>query len=249
MHLLQRRSRGCGTTWDPPMRIDPATVMGADKAHLLQPRSSCSCSPTARSCCSSGAWMPCAGIRTLQRGHPPIPGPGGHVGEKGLGFHGFRRTERGPWSPRSWRWNWGDSYGVIRNKSGFIYEIRSRDSGETWERAPGESPIPHRGRPWPNSSKLASGLTLMVWNNPSSPTQQPKHPLVAAVKARTGAGRGDLPDSGRRAAGANQLRATSISSREQTARILVCTSTIRAQLPTCSDLDMPVFDEAWLDQA
>jgi len=29
-------------------------------------------------------------------------------------------------------------------------------------------------------------------------------------------------------------------------RIVLCTSHFRAQTPTCSDLDMLVFDEAWL---
>ncbi|MFH1568433.1 MAG: sialidase family protein, partial [Gemmatimonadota bacterium] len=79
----------------------------------------------------------------------------------------------------------------------------------------------------------------------SSPTQQPRHPLAAALSA-DGGRTWDAPRVLADEVGANQL---SNFNHLQTAdgRILVCTSHYRAQLPNSSDLDLLVFDEGWLD--
>ncbi|MBT4500675.1 MAG: hypothetical protein HOC74_23290, partial [Gemmatimonadetes bacterium] len=86
---------------------------------------------------------------------------------------------------------------------------------------------------------------LMVWNNQSSTTQRPRYPLAAAVS-----GDGGLiwrpPIVLADEIGANQLSNFNLLQMGD-GRILVCTSHYRAQPPACSDLDMIVFDEEWLD--
>jgi len=137
----------------------------------------------------------------------------------------------------------GQLYGVIRNKSGFIYETGSFDYGQSWEE-PRKTSIP-TVESMAKVLRLASGRLLLVWNNQSSPTQQPRHPLVAAVSEDAGKSWGPakvLADE----VGPNQLSNFNLL-QAQDGRILLCTSHYRAQPPACSDLDMLVFDEAWLD--
>ena len=93
--------------------------------------------------------------------------------------------------------------------------------------------------------KLASGRLLLVWNNQSSTDQRPRYPLAAAISEDKGTTWGAAKVLADEVA-LNQLSNFNLL---QTAdgRILVCTSHYRAQPPACSDLDMLVFDEAWLD--
>jgi hypothetical protein len=92
--------------------------------------------------------------------------------------------------------------------------------------------------------KLQSGSLLVVWNNVSSTTQEPRYPLVAAVSGdggRTWGRRKQIATE----AGANQLSNHGLIQLDD-GRILLGISHYRDVRPMTSDLDLAVFDEAWL---
>ena len=241
MHLLHKRSRDGGYTWDPPTAIDPVLVMGCDRPPYYG-------APEQLLRLAGGDLLLSVGYMDPDRRDPQ------HFNVAFLRSadegHTWVRTAdltvpeaRGAMEPSVAEVEPGALYCAIRNKSGYLYETRSADGGRTWEE-PVKTEIP-TVESMARVLKLASGRLLLVWNNQSSETQRPRHPLVAAVSGNGAATWGPakvLADE----VGANQL---SNFNHLQTAdgRILVCTSHYRAQPPACSDLDLLVFDEAWLD--
>jgi len=241
MHTLQKRSHDGGFTWDPPTEIDPALVMGCDDALYYG-------APEQLLRLASGELLLSVGYMDPDRRDPQhfnvaflLSADGGETWERAADI--TVPEERGAMEPSAAEVSPAVLYCAIRNKGGYVYETRSTDGGRTWE-DPSKTAIP-TVEAMARVLQLASGRLMMVWNNQSSPTQQPRHPLVASLSddgGRTWGPAKVLADE----VGANQL---SNFNHLQTAdsRILVCTSHYRAQSPDCSDLDMLVFDEAWLD--
>ena len=241
MHTLQKRSHDGGFTWDPPTEIDPALVMGCDSPPYYG-------APEQLLRLASGELLLSVGYMDPDRRDPQHfnvaflrSADGGRTWEKTADL--TVPEERGAMEPSAAEVAPDVLYCAIRNKGGYVYETRSVDGGRTWEE-PSKTAIP-TVEAMAKVLTLASGRLMMVWNNQSSPTQQPRHPLVVAVSDDGGSTWGPtkvLADE----TGANQL---SNFNHLQTSdgRILVCTSHYRAQPPHCSDLDMLVFDEAWLD--
>lgn len=131
---------------------------------------------------------------------------------------------------------------LFRNKGGFLYQTLSEDGGQTWS-VPAPSPLP-APESMARMIRLRSGNLLVVWNNVSSVTQYPRHPLAAALS----------PDGGRtwgphrvigEETGRNQLSNHSVIQLDD-GRILAGISHYHAIRPMTSDLEMAIFDEAWL---
>ena len=94
--------------------------------------------------------------------------------------------------------------------------------------------------------RLTSGRLLLIWNNRSSKTQQPRHPLVAALSDDGGAS-WSVPKTIADDIGGNQLSNFNVTQLDD-GRIILCTSHYRPLPPSVSDLDLALFDEAWLVQ-
>jgi hypothetical protein len=131
---------------------------------------------------------------------------------------------------------------LFRTKGGYLYQTTSEDGGETW-RVSVPSPLAA-----PESMSrmitLQSGNLLVVWNNVSSTTQQPRHPLSAVVSGDGGATWGKpriIADE----TGSNQLSNHGLIQLDD-GRILLGISHYRDVRPMTSDLDMAIFDELWL---
>lgn len=131
---------------------------------------------------------------------------------------------------------------LFRTKGGFLYQTVSEDGGETW------APSTPSALPSPESMarmiRLQSGNLLVVWNNVSSTTQQPRHPLAAALSQDGGKTWGPprvIADE----TGANQLSNHGLIQLDD-GRILLGISHYRAVRPMTSDLDVAIFDERWL---
>jgi Neuraminidase (sialidase) len=131
---------------------------------------------------------------------------------------------------------------LFRTKGGCLYQATSQDGGQTWSPA---APSPLTA---PESMarliRLRSGRLLVVWNNVSSTTQQPRHPLVAALSADGGQTWGQprvIADE----TGTNQLSNHGVIQLDD-GRILLGVSHYRDVRPMTSDLDVAVFDEAWV---
>jgi hypothetical protein len=131
---------------------------------------------------------------------------------------------------------------LFRTKGGYLYQTTSDDGGETWS-ASLPSPLPA-----PESMAqliaLQSGNLLVVWNNVSSTTQQPRHPLAAALSSdggQTWAAARAIADE----TGSNQLSNHGLIQLDD-GRILLGISHYRDVRPMTSDLDMAIFDELWL---
>lgn len=132
---------------------------------------------------------------------------------------------------------------LFRTKGGYLYQTTSDDGGETWSES----------RPSPLTApesmcqliKLRSGNLLVVWNNVSSTTQQPRYPLVAAV-SRDGGETWGPPLVIATETGTNQLSNHGIIQLDD-GRILLGISHYRDVRPMTSDLDMAIFDEEWLN--
>lgn len=239
MLMLARRSRDGGYTWGAPAAIDPTVVVGRDAPPYYG-------APEQLFELASGALLLLVGYMDPDRRDPQ------HFNVSVLrsedGGATWAKTDdltvpdpRGAMEPCVAQTGPGRLYGVIRNKSGSLYAMRSADDGRTWQ-------VSHTDIPTVESMarvlRLAGGDLMLVWNNASSTTQQPRHPLVAARSAdggRTWSPPKVLADD----VGANQLSNFN-HLQAGDGRILVCTSHYRAQPPACSDLDMIVFDEAWL---
>lgn len=131
---------------------------------------------------------------------------------------------------------------LFRTKGGYLYQTASGDGGETWSRSvPSALPAPES---MARMIKLRSGNLLLVWNNVSSTTQQPRHPLAAAL-SRDGGRTWTPPKIIADETGANQLSNHGLIQLDD-GRILLGISHYREVRPMTSDLDMAIFDEAWL---
>lgn len=240
MHLLQKRSRDGGLTWDPPAAIDPVLVMGCDRPPYYG-------SPEQLLRLAGGDLLLSVVYMDPDRRDPQHfnmaylrSADGGRTWEKTADL--TVPDPRGAMEPSVAEVEPDRLYGVVRNKSGYLYEMRSADGGRTWE-GPVKTSIP-TVESMARVLQLASGRLLLVWNNQSSPTQQPRHPLAAALSA-DGGRTWDAPRVLADEVGANQLSNFNHLQTDD-GRILVCTSHYRAQLPNSSDLDLLVFDEGWL---
>jgi len=241
MRLLQKCSADGGATWGPPVEIDPVLIVGRDAPPYYG-------APEQLLQLANGDLLLLVGYMDPERRDPQhfnisilCSENGGESWEKKRDF--TVPEARGAMEPSLAEVEPGQLYGVIRNKSGYLYEIRSGDGGESWD-GPRRTEIP-TVESMSRVMRLASGRLLMVWNNQSSITQRPRYPLVAAVSADGGSTWG-MPRVLADEVGDNQLSNFNLLQMGD-GRILVCTSHYRAQPPACSDLDMFVFDEKWLD--
>ncbi len=131
---------------------------------------------------------------------------------------------------------------LFRTKGGYLYQTTSGDGGETWSKSlPSPLPSPES---MPRMIKLQSGNLLVVWNNVSSTTQLPRHPLSAVI-SRDGGRSWGKPKVIADETGSNQLSNHGIIQLDD-GRILLGISHYRDVQPVTSDLDLAIFDEAWL---
>jgi Neuraminidase (sialidase) len=151
-------------------------------------------------------------------------------------------TERGVMEPQIVETAPNRLFCLFRNKSGYVYETTSQDGGETWsESKPSPLPSPES---MPRMIKLQSGNILVVWNNVSSTTQHPRHPLAASLSSdggRTWSPPRILADE----SGTNQVSNHNLIQLDD-GRILAAISRYHNVQPNVSDLDLAIFDEAWL---
>jgi hypothetical protein len=150
--------------------------------------------------------------------------------------------ERGAMEPWLVEVEDGQLFGIVRNKSGFLYTVGSSDYGRSWQ-GPERSTIP-TVESMSRVIRLQSSALLLVWNNHSSPAQLPRHPLVAALSGDGGQTWGPARVLAEET-GLNQLSNFDVKQLRD-GRILVCASHYQAQDPRCSDLYMLAFDEPWL---
>jgi hypothetical protein len=133
---------------------------------------------------------------------------------------------------------------LFRTKGGYLYQTASEDGGETWSRSvPSSLPAPESIA---RLIKLQSGNLLVVWNNVSSTTQQPRHPLAAAL-SKDGGRTWGAPKVIADDIGSNQLSNHGLIQLDD-GRILLGISHYRDVRPMTSDLDMAIFDEPWLQE-
>lgn len=131
---------------------------------------------------------------------------------------------------------------LFRTRGGYLYQTVSEDGGETWSpSAPSPLPSPES---MARMIKLQSGNLLVVWNNVSSTTQHPRHPLSAVVSRDGGCTWGN-PRLIAAETGTNQLSNHGLIQLDD-GRILLGISHYRDVRPMTSDLDMAIFDEQWL---
>ena len=131
---------------------------------------------------------------------------------------------------------------LFRTKGGCLYQTISADGGRSWSPS-SPSPLPS-----PESMARMIGLhggnLLVVWNNVSSTTQQPRHPLSAVVSSDGGRSWGPprlIADE----TGTHQLSNHGLAQLDD-GRILLGISHYRDVRPMTSDLDLALFDEQWL---
>jgi hypothetical protein len=131
---------------------------------------------------------------------------------------------------------------LFRTQGGYLYQTVSEDGGATWGRSE-PSPLPS-----PESMarmiKLQSGNLLVVWNNISSTTQQPRHPLAATI-SRDAGHTWSPPRVIADETGSNQLSNHGLIQLDD-GRILLGVSHYRDVRPMTGDLDLAIFDEKWL---
>jgi len=131
---------------------------------------------------------------------------------------------------------------MFRTKGGYVYQSFSEDGGKTWgQSVPSPLTAPES---MSRMMRLTSGNLIMVWNNVSSTTQYPRHPLVAALSLDNGESWME-PKILAKETGTHQLSNHGIIQLEE-GRILVGISHYRNIFPQTSDLDFAVFDEEWL---
>ncbi|MDD5599390.1 MAG: sialidase family protein [Victivallaceae bacterium] len=131
---------------------------------------------------------------------------------------------------------------LFRTKGGYLYQTVSENGGESW------SPSEPSALPSPESMarmiRLRNGNLMVVWNNVSSTTQQPRHPLSAVISKDNGKS-WDNPRIIADESGENQLSNHNLIQLDD-GRILLGISHYRATRPFTSDLDIAIFDEKWL---
>ncbi len=131
---------------------------------------------------------------------------------------------------------------LFRTKGGFVYQTFSTDGGLTWsDSQPSPLTAPES---MTRMIKLKNGNLLAVWNNTSSVTQYPRHPLVVALSEDGGAS-WSQPKVISDETGTNQLSNHGVIQLDD-GRILLGVSHYRSVYPPTSDLDFAVFDEEWL---
>lgn len=138
----------------------------------------------------------------------------------------------------------GRLFALFRTKAGCLYQTTSADGGETWS-ASEPSPLT-APESMARMIRLQSGNLLVVYNNVSSTTQRPRYPLVAALSS-DGGRRWAAPRVIAEESGTNQLSNHGMIQLDD-GRILLGISHYRDVRPMTSDLDMAIFDEAWLSQ-
>ena len=131
---------------------------------------------------------------------------------------------------------------LFRTKVGYLYQTVSEDGGETWNPSVA-SPLP-APESMARMIRLQSGHLLVVWNNVSSTTQHPRHPLSAAI-SRDGGRTWSEPKLIADETGTNQLSNHGMVQLDD-GRILLGISHYRDVRPMTSDLDVAIFDEEWL---
>jgi len=134
---------------------------------------------------------------------------------------------------------------LFRTAGGFLYETTSENGGESWSVSkPSPLPAPES---LSRMIKLQSGNLLVVWNNVSSTSQHPRHPLVASISKDGGRTWGPARVIARES-GSNQLSNHGVIQLDD-GRIVLGISHYHDVRPMTSDLDMALFDEAWLLQS
>lgn len=133
---------------------------------------------------------------------------------------------------------------LFRTKGGFLHQTTSEDGGRSWS-ASRPSPLPSP-ESMPRMIRLNSGNLLLVWNPMSSTTQQPRHPMSAAL-SKDGGQTWSHPKTIANESGDNQLSNHALVQLAD-GKILLGLSRYHAIRPMVSDLDMAIFDEAWLLQ-
>ncbi|MFA6111711.1 MAG: sialidase family protein, partial [Candidatus Latescibacterota bacterium] len=182
MHLLVKRSLDAGFTWEPPTEIVPALVVGRDAPPYYG-------APEQLLHLTNGDLLLLVGYLDPDHREPQHYNisvlrsvDAGHTWAK---VHDFTvPEERGAMEPSLAEVEPGRLRGVIRNKSGFLYEISASEYGTRWD-APHRTALP-TVESMARLLQLASGRLLLVWNNQSSTTQQPRHPLAAALSEDQG---------------------------------------------------------------
>ena len=133
---------------------------------------------------------------------------------------------------------------LFRTKAGYVYQSVSDDGGKSW------SPSESTSLPSPESMvrmiRLQSGNLLVVWNNVSSTSQQPRHPLVAALSKDGGRTWGE-PRVIAEESGTNQLSNHGMVQLDD-GKILLGISHYRDVRPMTSDLDLAILDEQALSE-
>lgn len=151
-------------------------------------------------------------------------------------------TSRGVMEPQIVETSPNRLYCLFRTAGGFLYETISENGGQTWSPSK-PSPLPSP-ESMPRMIKLQSGNLLALWNNVSSTTQLPRHPMAAALSKDGGRTWGEhriiAPESG-----TNQLSNHGVIQLDD-GRILAGISHYHDIKPMTSDLDIALFDEAWL---
>jgi hypothetical protein len=237
-----RRSNDAGISWGPPLEIDAELIVGVDAPPSY-------CTPYQIMQLESGDVLLSASNLHPERRSPQFFHQAILLstddGASWAKLFDFTVPEtRGAMEPWITELDDGELYCIMRNKSGYLYHMRSFDFGRTWD-GPEKSIVPSV-ESMPKIIRLQTGRLLLVWNNQSSSEQRPRYPLVAALSDDGGRTWHDpviLSDE----IGQNQLSNHDVIQLPD-GRILVCLSHYIAQRPARSDLDMLVFDEAWLDR-
>lgn len=240
--VFTRRSYDGGTSWDVPVQISPELIVGRDSPPFYG-------TPYQIMQLGNGDLYMSVSYLHPEHRHPQKfhqvflrSSDRGHTWSKDFDF--TVPEPRGAMEPWVAELDNGVLYCIMRNKSGYLYEMRSEDYGHSWN-GPTKTNVP-TVESMPRVIRLSDGRLLLIWNNTSSTEQRPRYPLVASV---SGDG-GRTWDQARELAtetGLNQLSNHDVIQLAD-GRILSCVSHYRARRPACSDLDMFVFDTDWLDR-
>ncbi|MDD5598839.1 MAG: sialidase family protein [Victivallaceae bacterium] len=151
-------------------------------------------------------------------------------------------TPRGVMEPQFIETSPNRIFCLFRTKGGYLYQTVSENGGESWSSSePSALPSPES---MARMIRLRNGNLLVVWNNVSSTTQQPRHPLSAVISRDNGKS-WDNPRIIADESGRNQLSNHNLIQLDD-GRILLGISHYHATRPFTGDLDIAIFDEKWL---